>query len=1156
MATEVLASPMAAAATSSSTAGTPRPTATVSTSSSPSLPVEANHLRSSLLQMNHHQASSSSSAMQQRGTSATDGRVGANAAVASSTSASAHSQRGHAPHASTSSSSSQFYSHASTSSGCAAVAAELAPAATFFVQAEYAFASTDPSALSFAEGDVIEVLTRLESGWWDGLLLIAPGAEQEADGSSGSRRGWFPSNYVRVISDEETEAWFFEREEAEAAAQEQVDGAQGDVRAGATLTTMTASSTSPDAQAARDWLAQRIGVNLRIDDSDAGITQSSSGTSTIAAGERAMRDTELGEEEEDGVDGDGGGLGALARELLKAHASDSEGEEDLRQEDLASSSDGGLFFQPTAGAAVNGQGSRTAAIDPADCWVPSMTMDGQVSDASLWLIRLPLMISRRQIFYRNTLTGEESWEQHPAALDGAELSPVTPSDDRSSIASSRRSILLRRPGDASPFGVPPRTTSIDRLDAVAQGGGFGAYAAARSLPTLKMRDDGSGFVPLPSRGAARNDDALRAFGIAPGSATGSGSSRPISEALSTSSGGRASSLISLERTSMARIESELLRPLVDDASRLKQMLGLVDEEVTAVVDAAESYMTACAMAGTPGGGAPDPDVTDLPEAQALDTAVRALVPAIRTLVTTSRHVIAGLTALIEDDSAVLRAYTTNERIHPAQRRVVAALSKVVFFSHSAVGMAWPPAGAVERLATDAMDLHHAVSVFVDEIRRFGSLSESGLGLKSAQPSFGYERVTRRKREWTRLAIDTLAELKRRANVVRDQLGQASVADVDARLEDVIVYLDDIDVAATLDVDGIFRRDGTVFDQAGPYNELVNVARNGHKRVEVLSAQLTDATAVLLLEMLEGGPLQSEPLLDTLESLETTLLALLDIGAAQVAELVEIGWRGRVGRRSLRIAEREKAARHVRSASRSSSLASPAIKSATEERALESLAEKPSVPGRPSLTRSMTSFDQLNPLSRRQSDTPSRMSASSSMTSLSFADNDVATVSSSRRSSASHLMRHVPFLRNRSGSDVDKRSNTVGGGSRKKLAQMLGEADVQRLMQSPPTMMTPTLTIPERPAYLGVDYAEDELVMNPDGSVKAGSLPALVERLTFHEMMDATFNATFLMTYRSFATPEQVIDLLRARYNLAPPEDLSEDELKDWQDRKQKPVKLR
>jgi hypothetical protein len=71
---------------------------------------------------------------------------------------------------------------------------------SFFVQAEYPFTSPDGSALSFARGDVIEVLTQLESGWWDGLL---PGGE----------RGWFPSNYVRRIEDEEAERWFLAREQ-------------------------------------------------------------------------------------------------------------------------------------------------------------------------------------------------------------------------------------------------------------------------------------------------------------------------------------------------------------------------------------------------------------------------------------------------------------------------------------------------------------------------------------------------------------------------------------------------------------------------------------------------------------------------------------------------------------------------------------------------------------------------------------------------------------------------------------------------------------------------------------------------------------------------------------------------------------------------------
>lgn len=63
---------------------------------------------------------------------------------------------------------------------------------TFFCKALYDYQSNDASSLSFHKNDIIEVLTRLETGWWDGLL--------------GDERGWFPSNYVVRISDEEAEA--------------------------------------------------------------------------------------------------------------------------------------------------------------------------------------------------------------------------------------------------------------------------------------------------------------------------------------------------------------------------------------------------------------------------------------------------------------------------------------------------------------------------------------------------------------------------------------------------------------------------------------------------------------------------------------------------------------------------------------------------------------------------------------------------------------------------------------------------------------------------------------------------------------------------------------------------------------------------------------
>ena len=63
---------------------------------------------------------------------------------------------------------------------------------TFFCRALYDYRSQDASSLSFFKGDIIEVLTQLESGWWDGLL--------------NDERGWFPSNYVQRISDQEAEA--------------------------------------------------------------------------------------------------------------------------------------------------------------------------------------------------------------------------------------------------------------------------------------------------------------------------------------------------------------------------------------------------------------------------------------------------------------------------------------------------------------------------------------------------------------------------------------------------------------------------------------------------------------------------------------------------------------------------------------------------------------------------------------------------------------------------------------------------------------------------------------------------------------------------------------------------------------------------------------
>jgi son of sevenless-like protein len=66
--------------------------------------------------------------------------------------------------------------------------------ATLFCRALYDYEAQDASTLSFRKNDIIKVLTKQPSGWWDGLL--------------GDERGWLPSNYVAVISNEEAEVPF------------------------------------------------------------------------------------------------------------------------------------------------------------------------------------------------------------------------------------------------------------------------------------------------------------------------------------------------------------------------------------------------------------------------------------------------------------------------------------------------------------------------------------------------------------------------------------------------------------------------------------------------------------------------------------------------------------------------------------------------------------------------------------------------------------------------------------------------------------------------------------------------------------------------------------------------------------------------------------
>ncbi|PWN26071.1 hypothetical protein BDZ90DRAFT_233656 [Jaminaea rosea] len=97
---------------------------------------------------------------------------------------------------------------------------------------------------------------------------------------------------------------------------------------------------------------------------------------------------------------------------------------------------------------------------------------------------------------------------------------------------------------------------------------------------------------------------------------------------------------------------------------------------------------------------------------------------------------------------------------------------------------------------------------------------------------------------------------------------------------------------------------------------------------------------------------------------------------------------------------------------------------------------------------------------------------------------------------------------------------------------------------------------EVPWFLGPDYAPEDIIMSAEGQVKGATLPALLERLTMHNTFDSAFNNTFLMTYRSFTTTHELLDMLLARFKIPPPSGLTPEEHQLWAERKQIPIRLR
>lgn len=146
------------------------------------------------------------------------------------------------------------------------------------------------------------------------------------------------------------------------------------------------------------------------------------------------------------------------------------------------------------------------------------------------------------------------------------------------------------------------------------------------------------------------------------------------------------------------------------------------------------------------------------------------------------------------------------------------------------------------------------------------------------------------------------------------------------------------------------------------------------------------------------------------------------------------------------------------------------------------------------------------------------------------------------------------------------------GDRTKVRRFFGEV--------PPGAMAISTTAPDVPHFLRLDY-ENEIAyelpkppgqqsgkdsMRPDKSMstassgtpilRGGTLMGLVEQLTRHDRPDSQFNSTFLLTYKSFTTAQDLFEILMTRWSIQPPAGLSSAELAMWTERKQNPIRLR
>ncbi|WWC71747.1 uncharacterized protein I206_105706 [Kwoniella pini CBS 10737] len=978
----------------------------------------------------------------------------------------------------------------------------------FFVRARFNFEATDNSALSFNAGDIIQVFSRLESGWWDGML--------------NDQRGWFPSNYVENIDEEE----YFSKNG--------MTGYTNEVQA-------------------KEEEEEEEGEVLKIDDVLEGSWGDWNGNSGLDQLAREM----LAEDDDDD-DGEAFVKAAQRRRLLSGGLISSQADEfglsSRRREETDATirpSAASTHSSTTQHPLVKGKQRESIQSAPQDAWIPSITPDGQV-------------------YYHNTQTGEDSWELPMEEMGLEEDTGYSQQNDIDFFAnptlsfnSNRTATLLTSSAD-NDFRPPPKAQADIPYPWAAKlsddGGEWYYYnrltgQSRKQLPTSK--GDATSIIDV---------------GVGMKRLSIGSTSKPL----------RAS--VELQRKAVEEWEqktADALRAVIQPEKR--PTMGFLMDNVN---DALREIFEASVA-----GSAAEEEMSraqDLNSESGMLAAVMREENAVEMLVSAHKNTLSSIRQLLNCFGYVGPLDRMEELPRPSwvgDMTLIGSIGLLSANTHAAVTSKRIPETGLSIWA----EVMRSASKVKDVIANFPNTVLSGTiqhaGLDNAEGSridawlgidiigeplnakWGFGRITNKDGDLALLDQSSVIECQKLKNEFDASLRNLGVSSEDGLMELIRLSTKFQETVATLDIASVIDVDGDTGDLGNgmrsreddlrEYEHLVDQARQAITDLENSSRQINQLSIQILLQL--DNPIENlRDLIDNLSSIMTTsfraLPTLLIISGEQIAAVDQGLIRGQIGFRSYKFAQQSSS---FRQSTRPTSMISSHSRNSRTSFSGAGNSRRHKVRG---LEEEFLDADDYGEMRDRPAKMP-HASASASTTSLvpqrsrtssttSLAYQQTESDSGSQKGNRTSILK--AFRRNRADSDADGRGSQRNKTPSKKLAKLLGED----MSQIPINASVPPPAPPETPWYLSDDFIPGEIIFDDKGGVKAGSLRALVVRLTQHSSTDTPFFQAFLLTFRSFTNAHELFEHLIERYNISLPDGLNLEQAHEWKVKKQAPIRLR